>query len=223
MRIRKTNIALVAALAVIAVPPALGAVFTAERPFVAPESVPAVEGAFRIYVADWGYHTAIVIPQVNGWNLGPPDNPAAPFVEYAWGERRFYMESNFWPHAVFAALFLPTASVTYVAGRNGIPDTGPRALYLREISGRQLRALVLELEASIQRDPSGRRLAAYPRAAGYSGRFYPGVGRYLWWMDCNRWTAERLRRAGLASGSRGVVFSGQVKGRLIGFTKVAPL
>src|SRR5918912_1413995 len=102
--------ALVAAalIALFAVPPVYMAVAT---PPPGPVRLPATDderARYRVYVGDWGYHTSIVVEQPRGWRLGPLGREDAPFVEYAWGDRRFYMESNFWPHAVFAAAFLPT-------------------------------------------------------------------------------------------------------------------
>jgi len=178
-----------------------------------------------LYVADWGYHSAIIVPQPAGWELGPPGEETAPFLEYAWGDRRFYMENNFWPHSVFATLFLPTRTVTYVDGWPGAPamDDKPRALYTRGITVEQWATLLQELERWIPRDAAGVRPPAFPAVKGYEGRFYPGYGTYFWWMDCNRWTVERLQAAGLAGSGRGVVFSGQIAPRLRGFTRVTPL
>ncbi|MFN2398666.1 MAG: hypothetical protein ABR543_08545 [Gemmatimonadaceae bacterium] len=69
------------------------------------------EARYRVYVAGWGYHTSVIVEQPAGFRLGPPGEEDAPFVEFAWGNRSFYMESNYWPHSVFAAVFLPTSSV----------------------------------------------------------------------------------------------------------------
>ncbi len=53
--------------------------------------------AYRVFVVDWGYHTAIIAEQPSGWALGPPGEERAPFLESAWGDRRFYLESNYRP------------------------------------------------------------------------------------------------------------------------------
>lgn len=188
-----------------------------------PATLPPVEaaGPVRIYVLDWGYHTAIVVPQPPGWRLGPPGEEAAPYLEYAWGDRRFYMESNFWPHSLFATLFLPTRTVTYVDGRQRppVPGKGPREVFTREITPAQWQRLLEELESWIPRDAAGRRPSPFPPVEGYTGRFYPGYGSYLIWTDCNWWTVERLHVAGLAGPGRGVVRSRQVASRLRGFTR----
>ena len=183
-------------------------------------------GASTVYVADWGYHTSILVAQRPGWRLGPvgrEDAVASPYVEYAWGDRRFYMESRYAPWSVFATLILPTESVAYVDGWRGeaLPPRGARAVYAREVDGATHWRLVAELERQL-RNGAGRssRPSPFAPAAGYGGRFYPARGAYLWWNDCNRWTVERLAAAGLARGGRGVIFSGQVARHLVGFRRV---
>lgn len=178
-------------------------------------------GPYRVFMADWGYHTSIVVEQPPGWRLGPPGEEGAPFVEFAWGDRRFYMESNY--KAILATLFLPTESVMYLDGQKSPPQVsgGARAVFVRTVDAATLRALLTELERSIVRPSAGGRAAPFPPAPGYPGRFYPAHGAYLWAGDCNWWTVERLRGAGLADRGRGVVFSGQVAGRLRGFTPAA--
>ena len=208
------------ALLVLLLPPVWLALTADEQPVVRIAMPAPDRAAYQVYVVAWSYHTAIILEQPRGWTLGPRGEERAPFVEYAWGDRRFYMESNFWPHAVFAALFLPTASVTYVAGRSRPPAGGFRSMHVRTVSGAELMAIAVELEASIARAADGTRQPPYAPVADYSGRFYPGVGRYLWWTDCNRWTVDRLAATGLARAGRGVIFSAQVAPRLIGFRAV---
>lgn len=200
-------------------------VYALVRPYPAgpPVALPAPDnGTYAVYVADWGYHTSVLVPQPAEWALGPPGRERAAYVEYAWGDRRFYRDSDYRPHSLFATLVLPTASVTYVAGRDRAPmhADGARAIFRRDVDAATLRALAAELERSIRRDDSGGRAAPSDPVPGYSGRFHDAYGRYLWAYDCNRWTVERLAAAGLARGGRFVVFSGQVAGRLAGFSAV---
>lgn len=186
-------------------------------------ALPAVPaGTYRVYVADWGYHTSIILEQPPTWQLGSLGKESAPFVEFAWGDRRFYMESNYRPDALFATLFLPTESVAYVASWSSDPArvARARALYVRDVDAPELAELAAALEGTIRRSGTGERAAAFPAVSGYAGRFYPAHGRYLWLTDCNRWTVERLASAGLARGGFGVIFSGQVGSHLVGFHRV---
>lgn len=179
-------------------------------------------GDDTVYVVDWGYHTAIVVRQPAGWRLGPPGREDARWLEYAWGDRGFYRDSDFRPHAVYATLALPTPSVTYVAGRDAPPVRGPRQVWARVVNARVRHALLVELESSIRRDGAGRRVAPSAAVPGYAGRFYDAFGQYSWANDCNRWTVERLAAVGLADGGWGVVLAGQVEARLHGFAVVTP-
>jgi len=187
-------------------------------------AVPAPpEGSYDVWVVDWGYHTAIIVPQPAAvavdWQLGPPGRETAAWVEYAWGDRRFYRDSDHRPQAVFAALVLPTESVAYVAARDRPPSSGPRAVYRRTVDAATLRALVMELERTIRRHEHGERLLPTAPVAGHAGRFYAAHGKYLWTRDCNAWTVDRLASVGLARGGL-VVLAGQVASRLVGFERV---
>ena len=209
---------LLALLAFAAVFPPLHVLLVPERrPALPPLPLPPA-GTYRVLVVDWGYHTAIVVEQPPGWRLGPPGEEAAPFLEYAWGDRRFYMESDYRPHAVLATLFLPTESVLYLDGRADPPPLGGAETVLeRTVDAPTLRALLAELERSARHAAGGERLPPYARVAGYAGRFYPAHGPYLWARGCNWWTIRRLAGAGLAGRAAGVVFTPQVPGRLRGF------
>lgn len=209
-------------LVLLLVLPPLAGELMRERAAHAPVPVPPA-GDYDVYVADWGYHTAVIIEQPGGWRLGPPGRETAPFVEVAWGDRRFYMASDYRPHALVITLLLPSDAVTYVAAWDAPPERSarPRALYHRTVGAETLRTLAASLEGSIVRDGAQGRAAPHAPATGYAGRFFPARGSYGWWDACNRWTVERLADAGLARGGRGVVFSGQVASHLVGFRRLA--
>ena len=189
-----------------------------------PVAVPAADQSpaeYLVYVVDWGYHTSIVVPQPPGFAFGPRNEIQAPFVEFAWGDRSFYLESNYWPHRVFATLFLPTASVTYLAGwpRAPVKSDGMKALWSRSVTSDELTRLYAATEGSIRHKSAQQRQDEYPPASGYRGRFYPAHGYYLFWADCNRWTVDQLHSAGLAESGTGVILSRQVAARLHGFRR----
>jgi hypothetical protein len=178
---------------------------------------------YRVFVVDWGYHAAIVVEQPHGWRLGPPGAEDAPFLEYAWGDRRFYYESDFRPHAVFATLFLPTDAVLYL---DAYPDPprldGAEAVFARTVDAATVRTLLAELERTVRRDAHGARLPALAPVPGYRGRFHAAYGRYLWTRNCNWWVVARLAEPGLASAPGGVIFTTQVPARLREFARVNP-
>jgi hypothetical protein len=177
---------------------------------------------YRVFVADWGYHTSIIVEQPRGWMVGPPGKERAPFLEYSWGDRLFYMQSDYRPHALFATLVLPTATVAYLDASSDPPSfAGARAVYARTIDATTLHTLFIELERTFKRASDGTRLAPYPIVSGYDGRFYPAYGQYFWTRDCNWWTVTRLGAAHLAGAATGTLFSGQVAGRLRGFQRVS--
>jgi len=200
-------------------PPCYAILTPEERPRLPSLPLPPT-GTYRVLVVDWGYHTAIVVQQPPGWRLGPPGAEDALFLEYAWGDRRFYLESDYRPHALFATLFLPTEAVLYLRGHPDPPSLGgAEAVFSRIVDAATLRALLGELEGAVRRGAAGARWPPYAPAAGYPGRFYPAHGAYLWARDCNWWTVARLARVGLADGPAGVVFTTQVAGRLREFTR----
>ena len=181
------------------------------------------EGHYLVLMADWGHHTSIVVQQPPGWRLGPPEAEAAPFVEAAWGDRRYFHGQERSPEALVAALFLPTESVLYIAG-HADPSrlAGTVAVWERRVGAPTLQPLLIALERSARRDRDGERLPPLPPRPGQAGRFFPAHAAYLWRRNCNWWTVQRLREAGLASDPTGVGVAAQVPGRLRGFRAVAP-
>lgn len=210
--------ALLALLAFVLLFPPLYALVVPE-PRADPIALPTPSpGAYRVYVADWGYHTSIIVEQPSGFALGPPGRERAPFLEYAWGDKSYYLESDYRPQAIFATLVLPTATVAYLGAWADPPDfRGARAVSARTIDAATTRALFIELERTFRRASDGSRRAPYTVVAGYDGRFYPSYGHYSWIRDCNWWTVARLGATQLAGSSAGVLLSGQVAGRLRGF------
>ncbi|HMB93178.1 MAG TPA: DUF2459 domain-containing protein [Rhodothermales bacterium] len=180
------------------------------------------EATYRVWVARYGYHTAILIEQPDGWHLGPPGQETAPIVEYAWGDRAYYMESDHRLPVLLAALFLPTESVMYVRAHNAPPtrQTGIQGLYVREVDAATLQRLVQSLEQTFVRTPGSNRQPPFSPVSTYRGRFYPGRTFYIFWSACNAWTVRHLKQAGLAHSSFFVILEQQVPGRLSNFRRV---
>jgi len=177
------------------------------------------QSKYDIYVVNWGFHTALIIEQPRSWNLGPRNHPQARYVEYGWGDKRFFMLSDTSIPSTLAAGVLPTASIVYLRGRDTLPteQTGVRQLYYRQVSPQQLHALVTSLEQSFQRQTSGRRGVPYPRVSNFAGQFYPGREYYVIWSNCNAWTIRQLEAIQVAQSDWPVIVSKQVSPNLKGF------
>ena len=177
-------------------------------------------GPYRVLVVDWGLHSALVVQQPPGWRLGPPRAEAAPFLEVAWGDRRYYAEGQRRLDVVAAALFLPTESVVFLAPHPDPPRlSGARQVLARQVDGPTLHRLLSGLEGSLRRSAAGGRPEPLPVQAlsPAGGRFFPARGSYLWHRNCNWWIVRRLGDAGLARPAWGVLLPAQVPRRLIGF------
>jgi uncharacterized protein DUF2459 len=183
-----------------------------------PVALPPIDPALRlrVYVLVWGYHSSIFVEQPAGWALGPEGDAPAPFVEYGWGDKSFYMESNFSPVALFAAAFLPTPSVVYVCG-HAIPPNEEVVggdVYLLECDAPRVERLVTVLEGQMVRTGDGGRPRAFAATPEYRGRFYPGRESYVIWWNCNTWTARMLQESGFDVSPALVMATSQVGGRL---------
>jgi hypothetical protein len=195
------------------------ACFTPPVPTQPSAGLPIPEQSYHLYVADWGYHTTIILQQPKGWRLGPENDPDAAFVEYSWGDRNFYMNADFSPPALFATVFLPTPSVLHLRNWSQAPtlSSGMRYLYHRHINAQQLRALINSLETSFETS----RANVLPPVPRFRGRFYPGREYYIFWSACNAWTVNHLAQAGLARSGWPILIAAQVAPQLRGFKSLS--
>lgn len=160
----------------------------------------------RIYVADNGVHTDLIVPVVAegiDWrdlaraeHVRNPMWADASHLAFGWGDRGFYLDTPEW------SAMRPSTAINAVIGG------GPTVLHvahLREpVPGPAMRPLTLRPEEY-------RRLAAYIRASfapgtilpGYRDHdaFYPATGRYSAINSCNEWTGRGLRAAGVRTGA----------------------
>lgn len=198
--------------------PVLYALFVPEDRLETERFAMPKDTTYRVFVVDWGYHTSLMVEQPRGWELGPAGEEAAPFLEYAWGDRSFYYASDFRIHKVAATLVAPTASVLYLDGHPDPPHlSGADAVLQATVDASTIQKLLHALEHSVQRTATGKRQPALQPVAGYRGRFYPAHGDYLWNRNCNWWTVARLADVGLSARPMGVVFPSQVLRRVRGF------
>lgn len=180
---------------------------------------PAPTGEYRVWVLGYGYHTAIFIEQPPGWKLGPPGKEAARFVEFAWGDRGWFYDSDMSHLSGANAILIPSRTVFYVAGYDKPPAEAWPGLPLveRAFKGEELRVLVHTLEQCCLRTPQGDRVEPLPISPEYAGRFYPSREFYIGWHSCNHWTIEQLRKSGQNVSELGVITQSQAFARLGGW------
>ncbi len=174
-------------------------------------------------VLAWGYHSSIFVEQPPDGRFGPVGDEDARYVEYGWGDRRYYMESNFAPQVLFASATLPTASVVYVCGHAGPPEDEVVGgeVFVRECDGAEVLRLLTVLEQQMVREPDGSRPPAFAATPEYPGRFYPGREPYVLWWNCNMWTVRMLSDAGFDAHPELVVSPWQIGRSVRGFQRAA--
>lgn len=165
----------------------------------------------RIYVADNGIHTDLILPvtaQGIDWrdlvqpgDLRDPRHASFSHLAFGWGDRVFYLETPDWsairPETALKALFGSDGTVLHVAHMPE-PRPGPklRAVTLRPDEYRRLAAFV---RATFATGAEGR--AAPIPGYGAADVFYPARGRYSAISSCNEWTGRALRTAGVRTGA----------------------
>jgi uncharacterized protein (TIGR02117 family) len=164
-----------------------------------------------IFVRTNGVHTWLMVPLVNDemdWRpLVPAKHLRDPryggnYVAFGYGNREFYLNTPTWgdlsPRTAALALFGRGTSLVHADH-----DTDPRPeAYQRPLtlSHAEYARLVDYMKASFRLDSSGRSMPLIGRGYGPSDMFYEGLGSYNAFRDCNQWTGEALRHAGVRTG-----------------------
>jgi uncharacterized protein (TIGR02117 family) len=119
------------------------------------------------------------------------------YLEFGWGDARFYQAGGGGVWLAVRALFWPTESVMHVAGFEHPPGrffAGSERLR-RTISGAELNRLLAFLSDSFWMTDSGET-EILGRGLYGDSRFFRGKGRYLFPETCNVWTARALAAMG---------------------------
>jgi hypothetical protein len=191
-------------------PPGTGAPPSSFLPSAA-DSRPLEIGAL---IARW--HTGIVLPVSELGPLRPllHHDPAAAYVSFGWGNRRFYMSSHPGPGDAIAALFRSPSTLLVQ------PATSPSRLTASDVHILWLcadREQVWRVDRYIERSliRPGHPIDLGPGPFPDS-RFYASTGHYSAVHTCNTWTAAALEYAHLPISAAGVLFSAQVERRVSG-------
>lgn len=170
--------------------------------------------AYRVWVVDHGWHTAIVVrardvdssiwPEVD-------DFAGKDLVEVAWGDREFYMAERPSGWLAVKAAFFTSGSALHVAGLGAPIESHFPASDVVElaVSRRGLDAMTRLFHDEYQRGDDGRPVRLAPGLYGASW-FYAARSRYHLFNTCNTWVARALRAAGLDITPAGIVTAGGV-------------
>jgi hypothetical protein len=139
------------------------------------------------------------------------DFPEADYLEFGWGDARFYQAE---PSTVWlgsrAALW-PTASAVHVIGLGEPVAENAQARDIVEVRVpiERLHAVAMAIErefAAADPTPTGAILSTDPKPNG----FYDGRRRFFAPRLCNWWTATRLREAGCLVTPGTTIFAARV-------------
>lgn len=163
--------------------------------------LPEAPAADSIFLVSQGWHTGIAVRRADIPDPLLPekrDFPGARYLEVGWGERDFYMAGTAGPWLAFKAVFFANRSVLHVAGVPGdLAILFPRSEIVEiRLSRPALEGLLRHVHDAVERAGPG---AAAPLGQGLYGdsHFYAGRETFHLLRNCNVWTAEALRAAGL--------------------------
>lgn len=158
------------------------------------------ESLRSVYVIKRAWHTGIAVAAADwpnrDWSV-LRDFPDSDYLEFGWGDARFYQaeEESFW--LGIRAAFFSTSSAIHVIG---FDRPAPDALLADDVievrvSAQGLRQLAQSIEREFaQTEPtaSGASLNVTPRP----NKFYSAKRRFFFPRMCNWWTARRLDESG---------------------------
>jgi uncharacterized protein (TIGR02117 family) len=170
-----------------------------------------------VYVMRRGWHAGLIVERAALLRAGQPaeaaDFPAAAFLEFGWGDRRYYMAPDPTPGMALRAALTPTPAVLHVEPRGRPPDGATPDALAVALSEADFARLARALSETFERRPGE---IATPIAPGQrpGARFYVATGRFHLLNTCNTWIARTLAAAGVAIDPRGTATAGDLMRRL---------
>ena len=156
------------------------------------------QAGYSIYVASNGWHTSIVLARSDlpaGAIPEADDFPGAAYLEFSWGDARYFPAPEKDLGMIMSALLTPTPAVLHLAGLPAHPgQVFPTAEVVElNLTSEGFGALVAYLNETFARS------SAQPSAQGLYrfSRFYPATGNFHLFNTCNTWIARGLAAAGL--------------------------
>ena len=185
------------------------------------ESTASQDSLHSVYVVKRAWHTGVAVAAADWpnreWSV-LADFPESSFLEFGWGDARFYQaEEETWWLAIRAAFF-STASTVHVIGADRLTPETLRADEVIEVrlSADGLRKLTQSIEAEFKDtapEPFGQPLRATPEP----NKFYYAKRRFFFPRMCNWWTARRLNDGGCPVAAWSVISANRVIREARGF------
>jgi len=191
----------VVAILVLALTALLGVSAADQRPAAGGAAAGAATAAVIVHVVSNGWHTGIVLARADlpaGAIPEAEDFPAAPYLEFGWGDAAYFPARSPTVAMALAAALTPTPAVVHLVGLPGPPRRVFAAAETIDVAlpPAGFRRLVDYLEASFARGGARRAEAGAPGLYPFS-RFYPATGEFHLFNTCNTWAARGLAAAGL--------------------------
>jgi len=170
------------------------------RPLAPP---PSPGDCVMIAVASNDWHTNLYLPA----EAFPADSglrrdwPEADWFVIGWGDEGFYLEGPSVSGA-FAAMVPPSPTVLHIVAL----ETSPEAYFLDRsvaiaVSRQGLDVIAADIMGELARSESGQPIRLEGGFLPGQSAFYRATSSYHLLRSCNQWTADRLRRSGLAINS----------------------
>ncbi len=183
-----------------------------------PATVADAPGADHIvHVVRRGWHAGLIVERAALLRAGLPaeaaDFPAAAFLEFGWGDRRYYMAPDPTPGMALRAALTPTRAALHVEPRAHPPAGATPDTLAVPLSDADFARLAHALSETFERRPGE---TATPLAPGQrpGARFYAATGRFHLLNTCNTWIARTLAAAGVAIDPSGTATAGDLMRRL---------
>lgn len=167
-------------------------------------------GEVTIYLLSGLLHTDIVVPanelvlerfpQLRETRL-PMDHPALENLAFGWGSRAFYTTAGSYSDIRFSTAWRAATGDTSVMRVVAMPILQAQE-NIREIHLNQnaFERLLEAIAAGFRRSASGDTIYLPQHSIGGADVFFAGEGDFNLVYPCNRWTADALARAGIATG-----------------------
>lgn len=187
--------AFIAVAAILALLPVLSLITFGEKP---------ASGEVDIYLISNEIHVGIAVPKKNhifDWDTFLPEKiENSDWVEFGWGDRRFYFEMPTWEQFTLElaadALFIPDPAVMHVEYLLYSPDEKKEYIRKISVSKETYQKLITELKSWFVLK-NGIPILIKGKGYGPNDFFFEAKGSYSLVKTCNQWTADVLGEAGL--------------------------